>query len=423
MNRSITLLCSLSLSVTALAAETPELEWLKSPRTALRKAAPAKAQILMLLGSKNCGWCRRLEQVTFLDPEVKKALKDRVLVSVDVDAQPQVGRGLNVMSVPDIRLFTSDGMALARAVGYQSPADFLEWVKKAAKESPSLTSPSLKSLRPAPALDAFFKLEDMDKQPGKKDWVKLLALAAGPSGETRAESLRLVARWAPLLRKELVEALRHPRLKVRLAAYEALWDLGAPLKGIDPYGGPLKSPPGALVSWLESAVKDTKAALHAVTEADLALIEEGPPEGRVAARERLISRGVGIIEQLRGHSRSVVVTSPAAAARIDEIRFRILLPRELLRRSPDASERLSGSTKDRSLALEEILAPQTPDLGPLVREALCDPDPLFRKTAVTHTRKVLGEEAQEELRKLLEDADLNVRKAARKELRKLSRSS
>jgi HEAT repeat protein len=118
-----------------------------------------------------------------------------------------------------------------------------------------------------------------------------------------------------------------------------------------------------------------------------------------------------------------LATSPAAAGRIDEIRFRILLPPQLLRRSPDASERLSRVGKDRSRALGEILAPRTPDLAPLVREALCDPDPRFRKTAATHVRQLLGEEAPEELRKLLEDADAKVRKVARKELRKLPKDA
>jgi hypothetical protein len=234
----------------------------------------------MILGSENCVWCRRLETDTFQGADVKKALAGRVLVRVNVDAQPDVGRVLGVTSVPDLRLFTFDGLALARTKGYLPPAEFREWVKIAAKESPSLTSPSLKSLRPAPALDPFFKLEDAGELSGNKDWVRLLALAAGPSGETRAESLRLVTRWAPLRRKALVAALRHRLLKVRLAACEALWDVGAPLEGVEPYAGPLKSEPAALVTWLEFAAKHPSvvlAALHAVTESDLVLIEDGPP--------------------------------------------------------------------------------------------------------------------------------------------------
>jgi HEAT repeat protein len=385
-----------------------QAEWDRHPGAALRKAAQRKLQILMVLGSKNCSWCRKLQEETLRHPSARSWLETRVLVYVDIDAAEDTAQLLGVSSVPDIRVFSPDGAGVARQNGYLSMDDLKAWLKGVGSEAdPDL--PSLAGLRPDPALDPYFILEAEGKTPTREAFEALLFLSAGPEGETRSEARRLVKIWSAPMIGDLSESLTHPRLKIRLAAFEALSDLGAPLEDFDPYAPP-KTPPVEFAEWLKHRPAAPPPDLQETVRA-----LEG--ERFAAARERLIAVGSAAVVPLRERSRGLRPTLPAVASRMDEVRFRILLPPNLVRRHPDAAERLASSAPGvRSQVLEELLKSRSSDLASLVREAVCDPDPLFRETALPAARAILGKEAQALLATLLQDPVVNVRTTALKEL-------
>jgi HEAT repeat protein len=407
----------------------PALEWLRQPGAALRRALQRRSEILAVFGGKSCPWCRRLEVETLESPDVRSLLQARVLLQVDVDGSPEVARSLGILSIPDIRLFNAEGVLLARRTGFVSAGELAAWIEQSSRGAPRPGEPSLAGLRPDPGLDPYLELESGGALPGAEGWQTLLAMAAGPSGETRAEALRLVKLWAPGLARGLVESLESPRLKVRLAAREALLELGAPVDGIDPYARPAAGTGReAVAMWLaEYAPPEAPARVsrgrivgkHGIDEKDLDALEGEDATRRAAARDRLIAAGEGIVEGLRERGRSLRASAPTAAARVDEVRFRILLPPQVVRRLPDASERLSvGDGASRSRALSETLALGAPGLGPLVREALCDPDPFFRETAAASVPTTLGEESTAALADLLDDSEPNVRAGALRALAK-----
>lgn len=392
----------------------PPLEWNSHPASAVRKALSKQAPILVVFGSKTCPWCRRLQEETLQADAARPTLETKVLVYIDIDASPEIAKALGVHVVPDVHLYASDGTLLNRQAGFLAVKEFVEWVDGASRSRPQPEVPSLKSVRADPSIDAYYELEAEDKRPAPDQWEKLLALAAGPQGETRTEALRLVRLWARQSKPELVRALVHARLKVRLAAFDALSELGAPLDGLDPYAAPANQPPAKIEEWLRSSAPAPVSGWTPALERDLAHVEKSV---HAAARERLVAAGPALVPRLRERAQSLRATEPAAASRLDEIRFRILLPSDLVRRYPDSSRRLADAhSGSRSQALEELLKLRVPELAPLVREALCDPDPLFRETAVAAARTVLGKESQTALIDRLKDPEPNVRTAALREL-------
>jgi HEAT repeat protein/thioredoxin-related protein len=411
------------------AAEPPKdapLEWNQHLGAALRQAMEKRAQIVVLFSTKSCAWCRKLREETFRDPKVRALLAARVLVHLDLDDSPDVAEALGARAVPDVRLYTSDGLPLAQQTGYLPAGAFLQWLTEGASAEPREDAPSLRSLRLDSSLDFYFDLEAKGKPLTEEKLAPLLLLAAGRPGETRTEALRLVRKWAPQTAAALLHALGSRKLKVRLAAYDALAELGAPLAALDPWPGPLEETP-ELEAWLkalpipaEGAKKPAAAAESAWTpalEADLLALETDAGPRGAAARERLISAGSDLVPRLRDRSRAIRGTSPAAAARIDELRFRILLTPAVLRRAPDAAARLAvGSAGARAQALQEILKHYPAGLEGLVREGVCDAEPLFREAATASVRSILGPDARDVLVGLLKDPEANVRTVALREL-------
>jgi thioredoxin-related protein len=56
----------------------------------LRFAAKSNQPIYLFIKSKGCGWCRKMEQETFTDSEVKSALSKLVLVVLQGDSRSMV---------------------------------------------------------------------------------------------------------------------------------------------------------------------------------------------------------------------------------------------------------------------------------------------------------------------------------------------
>ena len=424
----IALVFALALqSAAPVKPEKPEapLEWNHHLGAALRQAMQKNSQILLLFSTKTCGWCRRLQEETFRDPKLREMLAARVLVHLDLDDAKEIAQSLGAHAVPDVRLYTPQGLPLGQQMGYLPAAPFLEWLEKSAAGKPLEDEPSLQALRLDSALDDYFDLEARGQALPPERQEALLAMAAGPAGETRTEALRLVRKWAPAAAPGFAKALSNPPRKVRLAAYDALSDLGAPLGKFDPWSGPAGAI-AELETWLKARPAVPAGSAPALAgwtpalEADLAALEGERGARSPALRERLIAGGPGLVPRLRERSRSLRGAAPLAAARLDEIRFRILLTPAVLRRVPDAAERLAvGSAGARSQALEDILKRNPLGLEALEKEALCDADPLFRETAAASTRSILGPEARAALVQLLKDPEANVRAIALRELASL----
>jgi thioredoxin-related protein len=113
-------------------------------REALEKHRP----IVVVLGTDNCVWCRKLESTTLRDPAIVQALSDRfVVVHIEADRDPTISNALGVTGYPTIVFANPEGKILGKHDGYVDAARFRQQLDRALRES----GPSSPSAPAAPA--------------------------------------------------------------------------------------------------------------------------------------------------------------------------------------------------------------------------------------------------------------------------------
>ncbi len=124
MRKILILLSLVSLSLSAL-----ELQWVHSYKEALFKAKQEKKNVMLLVTSETCRWCRKLEEITLTNKDVVQRLqKDYVLVQAtrDEDDYPKV---LNVGPVPATFFLDANGkLIIKQVVGYWPAEDYLSYM-------------------------------------------------------------------------------------------------------------------------------------------------------------------------------------------------------------------------------------------------------------------------------------------------------
>ena len=113
------LLCSVSLF-------SNELQWQESYASAVKKAKEGHKRVLLLITSKTCKWCRKLESSTLEDEAVVARLKrDYVVVNV-TRYKDDYPKRFSAVVVPMSYFLTSDEEIIMRGVmGYWSSEDYL----------------------------------------------------------------------------------------------------------------------------------------------------------------------------------------------------------------------------------------------------------------------------------------------------------
>ena len=403
----------------------PKMAWFSDVQNAIVESHEKNQPILLLLELPDQAWSRQLVE-KFSDEAIAKLAVKFTPVRVNVSFETQLLDTLVVRIIPDLRVFNAEGKQVAQETGLLDAPALKAFLEKALKAAPESGAPSLGGLFPSVDLDALLKLEQENKTPSGANLQRLIEQAGGPAGETRVEAQRLLHKWAHALAPNLAELLADKKLKLRLTACDVLSDLQAPLTGFDPWAGPAdaalleKLKPWAAgcaaMKFLGTDKPDPNAELparvKAQVEADLAEFTGDDAARSTAAWQRLVSAGRTIVPLLRAKARDLTAHQPEVAAKYDELRFRLLLNPEALRKNPAAARKLaSGSPGSRAALLTQILKSGAAGLDALAREAACDRDPLFRETAIRNASLVM-DSADLLLRDALADPEPNVRVAA-----------
>ncbi len=124
MKKLFILLCLGFLSLHAA-----ELDWAGSYQEAVQKAIKQQKNVMLLVTTTKCRWCRKLESTTLRDERVIKRLeKDYVSVHVtrDVDDYPE---DLKVRGVPSTFFLDVNGKPIIKKVlGYWNVEDYLSFL-------------------------------------------------------------------------------------------------------------------------------------------------------------------------------------------------------------------------------------------------------------------------------------------------------
>ena len=117
-------------------AKPAAIRWEHRLEDALKKANSSGKPVMIDFWAEWCGWCHRLDQTTYVDPEVTKMVAgDFIALKIDTEAgkrSADIATKYGVQSLPTIAFISPSGRPIDRVSGYQGPGPFprtLETVK------------------------------------------------------------------------------------------------------------------------------------------------------------------------------------------------------------------------------------------------------------------------------------------------------
>jgi len=133
MIRHPALLMSLFIVTSAAsnAADADTAPWRKDYNTARREAQDRGLPLVVVIGSQDCIYCRKMDATTFRDAELIRLLhKTAVLVKVDGSKEPTFVQALKIQIYPTILIAGPDGTVHTFLQGFQTS----EQVRKSLRE-------------------------------------------------------------------------------------------------------------------------------------------------------------------------------------------------------------------------------------------------------------------------------------------------
>ena len=115
------------------------VDWAQDYKSATGRAAKEKKVLMVDLYADWCGPCRMLDKTTFSNADVQAELsRDFIAVKVNIESTREnrdLARDTNTRAIPHIVFFDSDGKKLSELVGYYPPDQFLDELRKVAKQA------------------------------------------------------------------------------------------------------------------------------------------------------------------------------------------------------------------------------------------------------------------------------------------------
>ena len=131
--------------------------------TGLSMAAQQKKPVLVQFYTTWCGYCRQMEQSTFKDPTVLRALVETINVRVDAEETVDRTGGFNGLDLatrhkitvyPTLMVLRADGSVLSRVDGMMATRPFLMWLNLSLAQNMAPVPESSPNISPLPSAPA-----------------------------------------------------------------------------------------------------------------------------------------------------------------------------------------------------------------------------------------------------------------------------
>jgi thiol:disulfide interchange protein len=107
------------------------IAWVTSWETAMETARSERRPVMIDFYTDWCGWCKKLDEETYVDKEVISASGDFVSLKLNADVERAVAARYNITGYPTILFIDSTGKEIHRIVGYRPPQAFVVEMKTA----------------------------------------------------------------------------------------------------------------------------------------------------------------------------------------------------------------------------------------------------------------------------------------------------
>lgn len=108
----------------ALTQTGPTIAFSSDFKGSVDKAKASHKPILLTFHTASCGWCRRMEDVTFRDSEVIRLSKQFVNVRISADEDSSLANSFGADGFPYTVVVSPSGKIVGSIVGYVEPSDF-----------------------------------------------------------------------------------------------------------------------------------------------------------------------------------------------------------------------------------------------------------------------------------------------------------
>ncbi len=123
----------LALAVGACQDAAPEapsgVAWIRSYDAALADAKKESRPVLLDFYTDWCGWCKRLDDSTFVDSAFADYSRKFTMARVNAEVDTVTAAKFRVKSYPTILVLRPDGTEIDRLVGYSRPPEFMAEVE------------------------------------------------------------------------------------------------------------------------------------------------------------------------------------------------------------------------------------------------------------------------------------------------------
>jgi len=111
-------------------ADAKSIAWIHDLSSGLDAAKSSGKPVMVDFYADWCGWCRRLDETTYRDPELVALLSDFVCVKVNTDRDRTSPARYGVQGLPTIVFLDKSGGLKETVVGYRDAAFFKKLINE-----------------------------------------------------------------------------------------------------------------------------------------------------------------------------------------------------------------------------------------------------------------------------------------------------
>lgn len=207
-------------------------------KDALKAAGAEKRVALFYFTAKWCGYCRKMESVTWVDPGVLELSSKFVWSRIDIDEEPLLASIFGVRGVPALAFLNSRGEFLELRSGYFPPGPMLRLLQENVGKAEVPGKLRKLDLEAGSAADRL--REASTEKERQKAVTEIVVMLAAPESRGRDRLLKDLVDAGRTAWPGLVACLSDRRLAVRAAAHGILTASMATRLPYDPFADEAK---------------------------------------------------------------------------------------------------------------------------------------------------------------------------------------